>query len=934
VAVVCLACAATAEASPLTLDTASAGVATPLSVGEQVALLGDANGDGVPDVAYPELKRPGCLHVRVSFRRAGDWSESGGFTIVDSRGGCLTDGRGPIAAAGDVNGDGRPDLVLLVSRQTRTHVYAPAGAFVVFGKPDGSPVDLAKLGNGGLAISDPKGSFGSEVSVAHGDFNGDGQSDLVLAAQSGPQAAAPALIFGKADGASVDLRTAPRVRVPSGDHVTYAGFSDDMTGDGRAELIVRVSSDQNVFRGTWVVFGRPGTAGVVAGDDPNEFSVDSSVVGVGDVNGDGRPDLASFNVVVFGKADPAPVVTAKNAPFGGFRVGDMPGCGGELDIGPQAAGDVNGDSLADVLLDCVVVFGKRDTKPVDVFSPSGASFVVGGRTRSVVNLQSLADVTGDGRVDFFSGGSRPFLVRGPAVVTSQDPIAAPDSGNAAVPVLCLTRTGCNGSMSLSTSRSAACGGSSLTAGESAGSASFGLGDGEVGEIEPTIAPSARELATCLLGLPVDEHIDVTDQAYEQSMELIPAVPPTGPPWRALRAQTIRGQADDFFAWLDPVGTPFGVFARITKRQLDWYTFRLGTAARRLPLVDVDAAPLGRGRLLLAGGRQSGRHTAPYVAIARPGGALTRVRALDRGHYVEGSVALATAPNGNALAAWPRRVRRTGASWLVARFVTRGGLGRVSPVLRHSAYAEGADTAINSRGDGLVAWCSDPYVGLTTARHGQSFGRVQDLVDNEEGACGDNATAVAPDGRFAWIWVSWVDPYNDDDQDYPTEIKVAVGHPGGRFRVIPVDSSGAVATQQAPVGIAFVHGHLIAGYTSYDELTGTTRVTARDLTTGTRRWLSPPQSDGVFGSMAVRRDGVLAIAWTTANYDEGSALDVYASVAPRDLAFAPPEHVGKSGAAAAVDSSPPQVAFSPRGRPRAVWLERPRGASIIRDAQRP
>jgi hypothetical protein len=76
----------------------------------------------------------------------------------------------------DRNGDGLDDLIISVNDDSNKE----GKAYVVFGKQDGTAIDLSAIaaGIGGFLInsetmSDDRGSFGPSVSCA-GDVNGDG----------------------------------------------------------------------------------------------------------------------------------------------------------------------------------------------------------------------------------------------------------------------------------------------------------------------------------------------------------------------------------------------------------------------------------------------------------------------------------------------------------------------------------------------------------------------------------------------------------------------------------------------------------------------------------------------------------------------------------------------------------------------------------------
>jgi hypothetical protein len=159
---------------------------------------------------------------------------------------------GQIAAAGDVNGDGIPDLIV---GGGYCFVYCQsAPSYVVFGRPGGEAVELADVlaGRGaGFAIRGRAEGDGAGANVAGaGDVNGDGLPDLLIGApwarpEGRYRAGESYVVFGKPGGEPVELEAVAR-------------------GEGGFAIRGRAAWDQ---------------AGL-------------SVAGAGDVNGDGLPDLA------------------------------------------------------------------------------------------------------------------------------------------------------------------------------------------------------------------------------------------------------------------------------------------------------------------------------------------------------------------------------------------------------------------------------------------------------------------------------------------------------------------------------------------------------------------------------------------------------------------------------------------------------------------
>ena len=450
----------------------------------------------------PALKSPGKMPgARSSLARPAEVKNIVLSDVASGKGGFIINGPNvqyafsgkSVAGIGDVNGDGLDDLLVGVPGEgTGSYADRAGASYVVFGKPGTQAVDLTEIAaghGGGFVIRGEGVNLGSGTAVAAaGDVNGDGLADFAIgvATRYGkPEHATRSyVVFGKADTEAVELSAlaaghgggfaihASSPNTATGFNVRAAG---DFNGDGLADVAIAVVYDrfgeQNNAR-SYVVFGQTGTAPielsavaqgsggvVINGEVPNQR--DTVISGAGDVNGDGLADLvigapglnggAGRSYVVFGRPDTAPIeLTAVAAGTGGFKLDgwdDYDGSGSSV----AAAGDMNGDGLADVLIGApgtywkygrwamgvtYVIFGRKTTEPVklvDIESGLGNGFAIYGESirydYSGNSVASIGDINGDGlsdvllgapgadAYDFYQGG-RSYVVFGKTDATS------------------------------------------------------------------------------------------------------------------------------------------------------------------------------------------------------------------------------------------------------------------------------------------------------------------------------------------------------------------------------------------------------------------------------------------------------------------------------------------------------------------------------------
>ncbi|PYJ85691.1 MAG: hypothetical protein DME22_08160 [Verrucomicrobia bacterium] len=326
--------------------------------------VGDFNGDGKPDLAVTSYNSSNFSVLLGN----GDGTFQ---TAVNYGAGFLQSS----VAIGDFNSDGKSDLAVAD--------YGSAYVWVLLGKGDGTFQAATKY---------DAGSASASLSVS--DFNGDGKVDLAVAILSGNVS----ILLGNGDGT---FQAAMKYGTATAPSFVAVG---DFNGDGKPDLAVANIGYANA-PGTNISVLLGNGDGTFRAAVNYGTGIGPASVAVGDFNGDGKPDLAVANTgpyenftytggdvsVLLGNGD------------GTFQAAVNYNAG--IGPGSVSVGDLNGDGKTDLAVvnsgSVSVLLGNGDGTFQSAFN-----YAAGRTPVSVL----VGDFNGDGKPDlavannFTSGG--------------------------------------------------------------------------------------------------------------------------------------------------------------------------------------------------------------------------------------------------------------------------------------------------------------------------------------------------------------------------------------------------------------------------------------------------------------------------------------------------------------------------------------------------
>ena len=316
----------TASVSAIDPTTLAAKVDFTTDNGPIEPIIGDIDGDGKPDIATTNLSA-NTLSVFRNTSASGAINGSSFATKVD-----LTPGTTPrILVLSDLDGDGKPDLAatnavsntVSVFHNTSTSGTISFAAKVDFttgtdpsglaigdldgdGKRDialtnygsGAGTTISVLRNTSTSGSITTSSFATKVDftagtgpdrIAIGDLDGDGKSDLAVTNFDGNNIS---VIRNTSTAGTIDASSfAAKIDFTTGTNPSYL-IIGDLDGDNKLDMAAPNSGTNTVS-----IFRNTGSSGTISFASKVDFTTGTGPYGVaiGDLDGDGKPDLGVLN---------------------------------------------------------------------------------------------------------------------------------------------------------------------------------------------------------------------------------------------------------------------------------------------------------------------------------------------------------------------------------------------------------------------------------------------------------------------------------------------------------------------------------------------------------------------------------------------------------------------------------------------------------------
>ncbi|HET6201747.1 MAG TPA: VCBS repeat-containing protein [Planctomycetota bacterium] len=363
------------------------------------------NRPGQKKSGLPWGARP-CFALAAGFLALGGNAEGQGYLVWQVTGTSASPIPTAVSRAGDVNGDGVGDV--LVASGSGTY---PATVLVLSGT------------DGGLLYSIPWVAYVFALGAV-GDVDGDGASDLLVGSPLGTYPGAPP------DSGRVDLFSGANgqllltvIGILPGESI---GFSvsgvGDVSGDGLGDFVAGApwyySAGYVLDIGLARVYsGADGSVLLTSVGQNTEDRLGAAVAGLGDVDGDGVPDLA-VGAPQYRAYDPAgplgPGYVRIYSGWTGALLHQLTGVFGDgFGYSVAGPGDLDGDGAGDVVVGAPGIgayFANFTSGVARAFSGFTGSLLWAIQGASIgpyaglgASVSSLGDVDGDGAADVAVG---------------------------------------------------------------------------------------------------------------------------------------------------------------------------------------------------------------------------------------------------------------------------------------------------------------------------------------------------------------------------------------------------------------------------------------------------------------------------------------------------------------------------------------------------
>ena len=308
-------------------------ITLPASSLNSAVVVKDVDGDGKPDI----VAASGNNNVVSVWRNI---STTGSLTISSFAAPVSfpAPSSAPLVALSlainDIDGDGRPDLVVANVNGSMVSVFRNISVPGAINTSSFAPrVDF--------------NAVGSPSSVAISDLDGDGKPDMIITSSENPDGIAPGII-------SVFRNTSATGTIDANSFAAHVEFAtennpfnvsaNDIDGDGKPDLIAGNfhSGSISVLRNTAV----SGSINASSFSPKVDFVISPNSLSVGDVSGDGKPDILTTDydkiLILRNTASTGSITASSFASAAEFAASNA------ASNGTPALGDLDGDGIPEV----------------------------------------------------------------------------------------------------------------------------------------------------------------------------------------------------------------------------------------------------------------------------------------------------------------------------------------------------------------------------------------------------------------------------------------------------------------------------------------------------------------------------------------------------------------------------------------------------------